>query len=428
MPEPVLPPLRDGRRVWWRVGALLDGEGGDPLRHASIVFDSKAIHFVGGPETSPPSHLLADGQRQPDLDMPDQTLLPGLIEAHAHLFLEGGELDLAKRAAYLRQTPADLLAAARQRLERLVHLGVVAVRDAGDKDGVGLALSRLYASTERPVMPYLDSPGAAIHHRGRYGSFMAEPIEDHPSPRACVEARVAAGADRIKLIPTGIINFQAGAVTTEPQMTTAEVSELVVAAKALGRQTFAHASGDKGIERAIEGGVDSIEHGFFIRDDQLAFMRDRQIAWAPTFAPVQMQLDHAAGMGWDDDVVSKLRRILDNHAATLLKARALGVILIAGSDAGSYGVAHGHGFLHELELMERAGLTASAVLHAATGASAGRLAFKEKFGFIKAGHLSRFILTRHSPLDTISNLRKPRAVVFDGVIFEQGAETDTPGL
>ncbi len=85
--------------------------------------------------------------------------------------------------------------------------------------------------------------------------------------------------------------IKAGAVTTEPQMSAAEVAELVTAAKSFGKQTFAHASGDKGIENVIEGGADSVEHGFFIRDDQLARMRDRQIAWVPTFAPVQEQVD-----------------------------------------------------------------------------------------------------------------------------------------
>ncbi len=59
-------------------------------------------------------------------------------------------------------------------------------------------------------MPYIDSPGAAIHHKGRYGSFMAEPIENFPTAAECVAARVEAGADRIKLIPTGIINFKHG--------------------------------------------------------------------------------------------------------------------------------------------------------------------------------------------------------------------------
>src|SRR5690606_4611440 len=113
-----------------------------------------------------------------DVSAPDCTLLPALIDAHAHLFLEGGELDFAKRADYLKLSPEELLVRARRRLLPLAQLGISTVRDAGDKDGVGLALSRLYSGLEgRPVMPYLDSPGAAIHHRGRYGSFMGEPLE-----------------------------------------------------------------------------------------------------------------------------------------------------------------------------------------------------------------------------------------------------------
>ena len=155
-----------------------------------------------------------------------------------------------------------------------------------------------------------------------------------------------AGADRIKLIPTGIINFKKGAVTAEPQMTAEEFASWSRPRRSFGKQTFAHASGDAGIERAIEGGVDSIEHGFFVRDDQLAKMRDRQIAWVPTFAPVQKQVDHADLMGWDaDGGFATLKRILDQHAASLVKAHEMGVQIIAGSDAGSYGVAHGLGFL-----------------------------------------------------------------------------------
>jgi imidazolonepropionase-like amidohydrolase len=163
--------------------------------------------------------------------------------------------------------------------------------------------------------------------------------------------------------------------------------------------------------------VDSVEHGFFVREDQLARMRDRQIAWVPTFAPVQKQVDHADRMGWDAEVVSNLRRILDQHAASVAKAHAMGVQIIAGSDAGAYGVAHGIGFLEELELMERAGLTPLSVINSATGVSSNRLGFHEKFGQIKPGYLSRFILTRHSPLDCISNLRKDRLTVFDGDVF-----------
>jgi imidazolonepropionase-like amidohydrolase len=421
-----VPSATNERRIWLRVGTLLDGLSTQPLRNAHVVYDKRCILFAG--EDSPPAKLVNPGQKGPDFDLPDSTLLPGLIEAHAHFFLEGGELDLKKRAAHLNQTPEEKLRLARLRLEKLVRLGVVAVRDAGDKDGVGLALSKLYAGADRPLMPYVDSPGAAIHHHGRYGSFMAEPIERFASPRQCVEARIKAGADRIKLIPTGIIDFQSGAVTTKPQMPAEEIHELSAAAKSFGKQTFAHASGDDGIERTIDGGVDSIEHGFFVRTDQLSKMRDRQIAWVPTFVPVQKQVDHADLMGWDAEVVLNLKRILDQHAAALVKAQELGVQIVAGSDAGSYGVKHGPGFLDELELMERAGIPTLAVINSATGTGSTRFAFKEKFGQIKPGFLSRFILTRFSPLEGVANLRKQKTVVFDDAVFESDENCDSDGL
>src|SRR6185369_11170363 len=140
-----------------------------------------------------------------------------------------------------------------------------------------------------------------------YGSFMGGALEEYASPRDCVEARVKAGADRIKLIPTGIIDFKKAQVTSLPQMSLEEVAQLVAAAKSFNRQTFAHASGDAGIEHVIEGGVDSVEHGFFVRDDQLARMRDRRTAWVPTFAPVQLQVDEAVRYKWDAAIVGNLQ-------------------------------------------------------------------------------------------------------------------------
>ncbi len=422
----IIPPANGIRRIWLRVGSLLDGFSKFPIVDAHVVYDQEGIVYAG--TDFPPASVLDAGQSGPDFHLPEYTLLPGLIEAHAHLFLEGGELDPVKRTAYLKQTPVELQRLARTRLEALVRLGVGAVRDAGDKDGVGLDLSRLYEQADRPLMPYIDSPGAAIHHQGRYGGFMAEALEDFASPAECVQARLKSGSDRIKLIPTGIINFKKGAVTTEPQMTTEEVRAFVEATKVFGKQTFAHASGDVGIDRAIDGGVDSVEHGFFVREDQLMKMRDLDIAWVPTFAPVQKQVDHAKVVGWDAEIVSNLERILEQHAASLVKAYEMGVQVIAGSDAGSYGVAHGFGLLDELELMESAGLSPIAVINSATGSGSRRLAFKENFGQIKSGFRSRFILTRHSPLEAASNLRKERIVIFDDRVFESDERLNPSGL
>jgi imidazolonepropionase-like amidohydrolase len=157
-------------------------------------------------------------------------------------------------------------------------------------------------------------------------------------------------------------------------------------------------------------------------------MRDRQIAWVATFAPVQEQVDHADRMGWDATIVANLQRILDQHAASLRKAHEMGVLIIAGSDAGSVGVAHAAGFIREMELLEAAGLPSLAVINAATGTSANRLGFHEKFGRIQPGNLSRFILTQHSPLDGVANLNRPKCVVFDGTSYECGEVVDSGGL
>jgi len=415
-----------GRPVWLQVGALFDGEGTGVRRDVHFVYDAECIlHAVAA---LPPSDLIPSGRGAPDLVLPGHTLLPGLIEAHAHLFLEGGEEKPEKRAEYLKLPNEELLIRAELRMSRLLSLGVTAVRDAGDKNGVSLALQRGYCGAARGPLPYLDSPGAALHHQGRYGSFMGRPIEEQGSIEAAVAERVAAGAHRIKLIATGIINFEKGAVTAPPQMPAEELARAVAAARKLGRQTFAHCSGNDGVTNCIAARVDSIEHGFFVDDVQLALMRDRDIAWVPTLSPVQFQVDRAGQLGWSDAIRAGLQRILDRHAASLLRAAGMGVRIVAGSDAGSHGVAHGHGFLHELELMEQVGLSTAQVLRAATGAGGERLGFAEEFGVLRRGAKPRFLLTTSPVLESVRHLRAPLTVVFDGAVHQGGDDEGKPGL
>ncbi|MEA2734001.1 MAG: hypothetical protein QOE14_452, partial [Humisphaera sp.] len=259
-------------------------------------------------------------------------------------------------------------------------------------------------------------------------SFMGEAIENHASPAACVAARVAQGADRIKLLVSGIINFKEGKVTTPPQLTIDEVKQIVEAAKQHGKPTFAHASGTEGVENSIDGGVNTVEHGFFITEEQLKKMRDRGIAWVPTLAPVQLQIDRASDLGWSDEVVGHLKRIIESHQKMLRRAHEMGVKIVAGSDAGSCGVPHGLGLLHELHQMEQAGLPAIAAINAATGVSAAALDFPEPIGRIAPGHRARFILTRHDPLASVANLQKEKTVLFDGQCVACDGSIDIDGL
>lgn len=412
--------------VWLRTGKLFTGTDAQVVRDGHVVYDRSGILYAGA--RPPPVEVLRSGCVQPDVFLPDHGVMPGLTDAHTHLFLEGGELDPVKRAEYLKLPSEAYHERAQPRLRRLVALGVTAVREAGDKVGVGTALQARWRSSQRGVMPYVDAPGAAIHHAGRYGSFMARPMEEQGSPAATVAERVAGGAHRIKLLATGIINFEKGAVTAKPQMPASELAEFVAASRAAGRQTMVHCSGSDGVANCLEARVDSIEHGFFVTDDQLAALRDRDLAWVPTFAPVQFQVDHAATLGWTDQVRENLQRILDQHARSLIRAVDLGVRVIAGSDSGSHGVPHGWGFLRELELMQTAGMPALRVLHSATGAASARLGFSEKLGVLEKGAAARFLIVTPRVMDDVRALRESKVVVFDGDVFAEGDDPTVPGL
>ena len=418
------------RPVWVRVGQLFDGFQDHPTRDAHLVFDSHRILFVGIEGEQPSPELLADGVAHPDAVLPEYSVLPCLIEAHAHMFLDGAPIELAQRKQYLEESSQWMLGRARSRRPVLSQCGVGAVRDAGDKHGVGLTLAKeAKASLGRPSrLPWIDSPGSAIHHRGRYGRFMAEPIEDHASAASCVTSRVADGADRIKLLVSGIINFEVGRVTVPPQMETDEVAQIVQAARKHGRQTFAHASGSPGIENAIEGGVTSVEHGYFITHSQLGRMRDRGIGWVPTFAPIQAQIDRAGELGWENHIVDHLKRIVEEHRQMLLVGHLMGVTILAGSDAGSCGVPHGLGLLSELVHLEQAGMPTTEVLKSATGVSSRLLCFSEPVGRIAPGSRTRLIFTRYNPFETVANLQKDKKVFFDGISLRGNGEITSEGL
>ena len=413
--------------VWVRVGTLVDGFSEHPHHDVHLVYDADGIRHVG---TEVPAEGLQSGKAAPDAVLPDVTVLPGLIEAHSHLFLEGAPVDIDRRKSYLQQSDDFMLAEAKGRLEKLLRLGIMAMRDAGDNRKVGLTLKRAYQERNETgaLIPYIDSPGAALHHQGRYGSFMAEPIEEHASVDDCVAQRCEKGADRIKLIATGIISIKKGAVVAPPQSSVEEVREVVAAARNHGRPTLAHASGEAGIENVIEGGVDTVEHGFFITRDQLAKMRDRQIGWVPTFAPVQIQIERAGEMGWDEPTVGRLQKIIDGHRCSLELARTMGVPVLGGCDCGSCGVPHGLGLFYELECMAETGMSPLALINTVTGTNAAILKFSEPIGRVQAGYRSRLIFTPHDPLASIANLRKKKWCVFDQHVLESAAEESEEGM
>lgn len=399
---------------WIVVGQLLDAKNKRVLKNVHLIYDKFRILYVG---VEVPATSILNGQTTPDLTLPTYTALPGLIEGHSHTFLEGAELDVDKRASYQKSDSETLYQQAEKRIHTLGRLGIIAMRDGGDKDHVGLRLSKLTANGDGPPFTaQVFSPGAGIYRQGRYGSFFGRPLEDFPSIESCVQACVEEGADHIKIVPTGIINFSKGLVVSKPQFSVDEIQQFKKAAQSHHKHLMAHASGDVGVGYAIDGGVDTVEHGFFITDDQLKKMRDKGISWVPTFTPVQEQVDHADIMGWTGETLGNLKKILENHSRSLQKALAMGVNVLVGSDSGSCGVAHGTGLVREMELLENAGMSTLDILCQATHGNNNLLTNKQPYGSLEKDFRPRFILTKNNPLETVKNLYLKRFVLFDGEV------------
>ena len=401
--------------VWLQVGQLLDPVNRRCLRDAHIVYDASEIRYTG--EKPPPAALQ---ERAGPLRLPDVLALPPLFDAHTHINLSGGELDPAVRKAAQSQPPERLLAEANARAGAILRMGVRGMRDGGDKDGVGLALSAQGRAGDTTIARVF-SPGAGVHRKGRYGSFFSRPLEEFASEADCVMARASAGADHLKIVPTGIINFGKGTVTGRPQFSAGEMRAFKDAAPQ-DLLLMAHASGEDGIENAINGGVNTIEHGYFITPDQLARMRDENQIWVPTFVPVHRQVVHADVMGWENAIVDSLHRILEGHARSLNLAMELGVRILVGSDAGSYGVPHAIGLFEEIWLMSQAGMSSTEALCRAIHDNPAHLVPDWDFPGIKQGSKASFLLSPPSALEDARQLAQ--AVVILQGIPSRATESD----
>ncbi len=352
-------------------------------------------------------HRHLRGEELPVLRAP--FVMPGLVEAHCHLFLDGAELDFEARKNYLNAPRETMLSVGRRSLEQNLAAGVTLIRDAGDIHGIN---AQLQAETAGRTggSPVIISAGRALRKAGRYGSFMALEATDSASIVHLIH-QLAPTAGQLKILLTGIIDFERGQMKGGVQFDLDETRLIVRTARELGLRTFAHCSGLDGLKIAVEAGIDSIEHGFFMTRDILFMMADKGIVWVPTFSPVQFQHRRPELAGWSADTVAGLRRILDNHREHLAFAAEIGVAIVAGSDAGSYGVPHGRGVIDELFFQHDAGLSIEQCLASAT--SVPRRVWGCEPADLAAGQRANLVALEGSPFDSIEHLRHMRFLVHD---------------
>ncbi|NQU54843.1 MAG: amidohydrolase family protein [Bacteroidetes bacterium] len=331
--------------------------------------------------------------------------MPGLAEGHAHLFLAGEELDFKKRSSYLKSDLSTFIEVGKENLRKSLESGITLVRDAGDIHGVNTILR----NGSNGSLPRVRSAGKALRKKGRYGSFMGVEVESNEDFTTVIED-LAVNADELKILLTGIIDFERGEVKGVPQFELNELKQISTVCKKLNIRNFVHCSGKDGLELAIDVGINSIEHGFFMEEQMLTRMCDKNMEWVPTFSPLHFQLENPKLAGWNQQSQDAIRAILDNHYKMVGKAGEIGLHVIPGSDAGSYGVEHGKALLQEIVHLVKAGLPLLQVLHNAT------ILVRKKWDYplnhIRKGSKESFVLMDKDPFTAIQNIYSKKSIIL----------------
>ena len=276
-----------------------------------------------------------------------------IVDCHMHMILDGVEW----RAAIDRHREKPDDGFIRQVLNAYRAKGFTYLRDGGDRWGAGKRARELapeYGICYR-------TPLAPLCKAGHYGAFIGEKYGNFREYADLVRKARADGADFIKIMISGLMDFDRFGVLSEEGMDPAEIRELIHIAHEEGFRVMAHANGARTVEAAALAGVDSVEHGAYQDGDSLAAMAEMGAVWVPTLSTVGNL--RGKGRFHEDAVCAILDTALENVAAFA----AMGGLIAPGSDAGAWAVPHGAESEYEL-LRQTLGKDAEAILDRGTKA------------------------------------------------------------
>ena len=259
-------------------------------------------------------------------------------DCHMHMLLDG----VYWRGAIDRHRDAVDITFIQKCLEQYQKLGFVYLRDGGDRWGVGAKARELapqYGITYR-------TPLAPLCKKGHYGAFIGKTYENFREYANLVRQQKAEGADFIKIMISGLMDFDRYGVLSEDGLPAEEIRELIHIAHEEGFAVMAHANGARTMEAAAVAGVDSIEHGAYGDSDALAAMAESCTIWVPTLSTV----GNLRGKGRFDETA--VRKILDSALENVSEFAEMGGLIAPGTDAGAWEVPHGS--LTEYELLTEA--------------------------------------------------------------------------
>jgi imidazolonepropionase-like amidohydrolase len=391
---------------------LLDIENGRIVRPGEVLVQGERIAEVGTKVAHPAGTEI--------IDLGDSTLLPGLIDAHVHLFLHPGAEDLQTVEESVPQRTIVAVLAARADL----MAGFTAERDMGT-EGAGSADTAVRNAIDQGLVPgpRLRISGNAIDILGGHEDANRFNPAQHVLPNAtyanniaelatAIREQLKEGADFIKMYETGPDTVRDGRFSTIYQYTEAELSAAVQEAARSGKRVAVHATGEPGTLYAARAGVASIDHANQLGDETMRLMHEKQIFAVPTFTIFEYFSEHADS----PDRKAHERQMLDLHAIEFRKQLAAGVPMAVGSDVGPF--PHGTQ-ARELELMVKYGMTPLATLQADLLNGAKLLGWQGQIGELKPGYLADLIAVPGDPSQDISVLEKVSFVMKGGVVYRK---------
>lgn len=261
-------------------------------------------------------------------------------ECHAHVIMDGKNYKAA--VALHKERPNE--AVIREHLSAWQQAGITFVRDGGDAYGVSERARELageYGIDYR-------SPIFAIHRRGHYGGIVGLPFDDKAGYRELVKRAKERGADFIKIMISGIMEFDTFGKLTEKGIDGSDISYMIGTAHDAGLRVMAHGNGDAAVRAALDAGVDTLEHGNYMEKDTLCQLAESHTIWVPTFAPT----GNLIGCGRFPD--EQVKAILERQSRAVRFAFEKGARIGLGSDSGAYLVPHGQGLMDEYAFMKEA--------------------------------------------------------------------------
>ena len=249
------------------------------------------------------------------------------FDCHIHMVLDG----VYWRSALQRHSVAPDDAFIHAQLAIYQRLGFTHLRDGGDRWGVGLRAKQL---APEYGITYL-TPLAPLVQQGHYGSFIGLTYETLSDFADLVRRQRQQGADFIKIMVSGLMDFDHPGVLTDTPLPAGQIQELVHIAHSEGMAVMAHCNGARTMEFSAQAGVDSIEHGAYADPDALHAMLQAGTVWVPTASTIA----NLRGTGRFDE--GAVREILAMHTDNIATFAAIGGLIACGTDAGAFAVPHG---------------------------------------------------------------------------------------